>query len=388
MKNIIYFFLLLFIVLASCEKFDEVHQEYIEGGEITYSIKPESIQVIAGLNRCVVTAQVAVTPNIDKFVVEWEDQKIETPLSSNVDTAEVEAEITNVKEGAVIFNVTTTGLQGNISVPSNAFGTVYGDKYQKNLLHRGIVEINGIEEGALVKFSTSPENSVGVTLNYTDQDGILQTINVLPDDKEVILTNCEYGSVLEYLTYYLPEENCLDTIPTHETAKKIIPEPELVEKVIAIDPSNIMELDNDIKKPVWETKYSNLFDGEYTTYTAFDYSSSVSTLTFDLGKVLEFTKLKMWFRLNGAGHYYGGSNAKTIEIYGAAELPASTDLSEWDLLSTHTFTKPSGGEDLTNEDKATAEAGFDCLVESKPKIRYVRIKAVENYAENGNKILL
>ncbi len=383
MKNLIYSFLSLLIVLSSCEKFDEVHQEYVEGGEIVYSVKPDSIEVIPGYKRCMIKAQVVVTSNVDKFVVEWGEQTVETPIPSD-DTASVEVEINSITEGAVIFNVITVNKMGDKSVPSNAYGNVYGEKYQKTLLPRIIDEVKGVDGGAVVMFSSSPDKSVGIRLNYKDQDGVIQTISVSPDVNEVNLPNSMFGSELDYLTYYLPEENCLDTIPTYSPTYELIPEPVLVEKIVEVDASSIMELDNDVKDPVWGSKYSNLFDGKFSTYTAFDFSEERSSLSFDLRKILKLSKVKVWFRLNTDEHYFGGSNAKTIEIYGADELPASSDFSDWDLLGTYTFQKPSAGEELTDEDKTIAEDGLECLIEGNINARYLRIKVLENFNGSAN----
>ncbi len=39
------------LLITSCEDFMDVHKEYIEGGEIIYAPKPDSIAFIAGKER-------------------------------------------------------------------------------------------------------------------------------------------------------------------------------------------------------------------------------------------------------------------------------------------------------------------------------------------------
>ncbi len=52
MKNILNYLSILCILatVASCDKFTDVHAEYIKGGEIIYAVKPDSIVFVAGSN--------------------------------------------------------------------------------------------------------------------------------------------------------------------------------------------------------------------------------------------------------------------------------------------------------------------------------------------------
>ena len=49
---------------TSCEDFMDIHEEYIEGGEIIYAPKPDSIAFIAGKERILFFCRTYNSPNV------------------------------------------------------------------------------------------------------------------------------------------------------------------------------------------------------------------------------------------------------------------------------------------------------------------------------------
>lgn len=108
------------------------------------------------------------------------------------------------------------------------------------------------------------------------------------------------------------------------------------------------------------------------------------TLTFDmetLGKVS-----RIWYRpyQEWGGQYYYLTTMKRFEVWGSANPSLNGAYNNtWTLLGTYTITKPSGlpyGTDDAN-DQATAAAGFNFEVDlNAPKVRYMRIRCLENWA--------
>ncbi|MCL3779268.1 hypothetical protein EMN47_02600 [Prolixibacteraceae bacterium JC049] len=381
-KNRLYILLLASIFWMSCEKYDEVHDEYVKGGEIVYAVKPDNIEVLPGFKRCEIKTELVTTPNLDELVVEWSDEQKTVVIPADTDTAFMTLEMNDMTEGAVLFKLHSTDKNDNKSVVVNAFGNVYGEKYQASLLQRGVKEVISIKEGAKVRFKSSPEKSVGVKLKFEDNAGAINTLDILANTEEVLLEDVKFGSEVKYATMFLPAPNCLDTIPTLNEATIVVPVPELKEKEIALEGSSVLSLDNDTKGAGWGNGNGGLFDGKYTTYGAYE-SGYPQILTIDLGEVFPLTKLKLWSRLNSDGHYFGKGNPNKIRLFGASELPASNDLADWQLLGAYEFSKPSGGDDLTDADKAFAEAGFECTIENQPEIRYIRVVVDETFEKTS-----
>jgi hypothetical protein len=125
-------------------------------------------------------------------------------------------------------------------------------------------------------------------------------------------------------------------------------------------------------------------------YTSFTNPASVSgphMVTFNLGVLAKISSI--WIRPFPEGSlYYYLSTMKRFEIYGASSPSLSGALdASWTLLGSYTVKKPSGlpyGTDNT-ADQTTAAAGFSWEVNlSAPKVRYIRIRCLENFAGGTN----
>ena len=108
-------------------------------------------------------------------------------------------------------------------------------------------------------------------------------------------------------------------------------------------------------------------------------------ITFDTGVLAKLSRV--WIRpfpeLNPPQFYFL-TTMKRFEIYGSESPTLNGALDEsWVLLGAYEVLKPSGtgyGQD-TPEDRETAAAGFNWELDiSAPKVRYIRIRCLENFA--------
>ncbi|MDW7691334.1 DUF4959 domain-containing protein [Flammeovirgaceae bacterium SG7u.111] len=124
-------------------------------------------------------------------------------------------------------------------------------------------------------------------------------------------------------------------------------------------------------------------------YTSFTYQTAGGPdphmITIDLGSMAQLSRL--WYRpfpeLNPSQFFYL-TTMKRFEIYGSASPSLDGALDDsWLLLGSFILDKPSGsayGQD-TPEDRAAGEAGFNFELDiTAPKVRYIRIRCLENYA--------
>jgi hypothetical protein len=104
--------------------------------------------------------------------------------------------------------------------------------------------------------------------------------------------------------------------------------------------------------------------------------------TLDLGVTGKVSRIIEWQR-QGTWIFMHG-NLKKFEVYGSATLDASGSWASWTLLMTCNSIKPSGlpvGQ-ISAEDKAWAAAGEEFLNSpSNPKVRYIRIKALNSWSD-------
>jgi len=106
-------------------------------------------------------------------------------------------------------------------------------------------------------------------------------------------------------------------------------------------------------------------------------------VTFDTGVLAKLSRV--WIRPYPEGsRWYYLSTMKRFEIYGSSNPSLNGALDDsWVLLGRYEVKKPSGlpyGTDNA-EDQATAAAGFNWEVDlAAPKVRYIRIRCLENFA--------
>jgi hypothetical protein len=106
-------------------------------------------------------------------------------------------------------------------------------------------------------------------------------------------------------------------------------------------------------------------------------------ITFNLGATAKLSRI--WIRPFPEGtRYYYLTTMKRFEVYGSVNPTLSGALdNSWTLLGSYTVRKPSGlpyGTDSA-EDQATGAAGFDFEIDlAAPKVRYMRIRCLENFA--------
>ncbi|AXP81478.1 hypothetical protein CJ739_2405 [Mariniflexile rhizosphaerae] len=113
-------------------------------------------------------------------------------------------------------------------------------------------------------------------------------------------------------------------------------------------------------------------------------------VTIDTGVLAQMSRIVIWDYpeyYNGRTYYYIG-NLKEFEIYGSANPNPDGSLDDsWIKLGSYNAVKPSGlpfGEQ-TDEDYQVANAGFSWDFESDaPKVRYLRIKSLKNWAGIGS----
>ncbi len=133
---------------------------------------------------------------------------------------------------------------------------------------------------------------------------------------------------------------------------------------------------------MWDDNLIN-WSGIYMTQASFT-PTIPHVITFDIGKLAQISRVKIWDYpeyYNGRTYYYMGC-MKRFEIWGSDNPPTDGSFDNWHLLGTYTEAKPSGlpyGQQ-NDEDYNAAYAGFDWQADvSAPKVRYLRIRCLENW---------
>lgn len=233
MKRIIFFCTLIgfmAIELTSCIKQDE-YQKFLAGGEISYAGRPDTVIVQTGNERAVLSIALGNDPLVNKVKVYWNNRndslvsEIERGGGTDRDTAEILLE--PLAEGSYNFELYTFNIEGSRSVVIGAYGFVYGSDYISTLKNREIKSIEVQNDGSLKLVWPSPfAGETGLEFTYNDQNGQPQTNRLPLEETEVILSDFESGSELEYWSLFKPDTLSLDEFSTTPETT-ILPENEV-----------------------------------------------------------------------------------------------------------------------------------------------------------------
>jgi hypothetical protein len=207
-------------VVVSCKKMDD-YKKFAEGGEIVYPATFDSLKVIPGNNRVMITGFLAGIPNVVKYRVYWNDglDSLETSIirKGKVDT--IRQIISNLPEGPKTFIIRTYDDKGNRSIPMTITGNVYGANFQASVNERGnravlksIFNKDGAAEITLADVDAYV-NVLGMHIRYYDAtDKVRDTvIPVKLKNQVAVVPGVSVQRPITYNTLFLPDTVGIDT---------------------------------------------------------------------------------------------------------------------------------------------------------------------------------
>lgn len=212
--------LVVFVVsvlsFSSCGDFMDVHKEYIEGGEIIYAPKPDTMNFIAGKNRILFNCRTYNAPNLRSIDVYWNDglDSLIIPVELKTGYDSLSVILDNMEEKSYTFNVRTTDNFGHKSLYLTDFGTSYGDTYQSRLSDRRIKTVSLSDKGGAVTWYFALNDLVRSEIRYTKNDGSLSVAETPSTKDAVELPDIKAGSTVEYRSLFIPEVEAIDTFAT------------------------------------------------------------------------------------------------------------------------------------------------------------------------------
>lgn len=212
--------LVVFVVsvlsFSSCGDFMDVHKEYIEGGEIIYAPKPDTMNFIAGKNRILFNCRTYNAPNLRSIDVYWNDglDSLIIPVELKTGYDSLSVILDNMEEKSYTFNVRTTDNFGHKSLYLTDFGTSYGDTFQSRLSDRRIKTVSLSDKGGAVTWYFALNDLVRSEIRYTKNDGSLSVAETPSTKDAVELPDIKAGSTVEYRSLFIPEVEAIDTFAT------------------------------------------------------------------------------------------------------------------------------------------------------------------------------
>lgn len=217
MKNIIkvaFGILCLSVFCISCDKMNDLHQDYLDRGEKVYATKLDSVESFPGKNRVKLKMYVPLT-RVAGIRVFWGGGFTDS-LQINMDQVKdgiVETIVSGLQEGSSFFKVMTYDNFGNSSLPMEVNGEAYGDYYQAELQNRSVDSTKYENEQFRIYWQRIPSQSENMELIYTtkSEQEITRTV---PIEKNTVLEDYKPGTLLRYRTAFRPVPECIDLFYT------------------------------------------------------------------------------------------------------------------------------------------------------------------------------
>lgn len=215
-KYVIYWLVLIILPFSACKKNSATTSE--ENGIIVMDNVSE-IKSYPGKNRIKLSWLLESHPEINKVTIYWNNKakSLEVPVKKKAGVDTMEVMLTNMEEGAYVFNISTTAN----SVTRVIKGNVYGNNYISSLKGKTIKSITTVKGMASVDWETfSQAGAIGVEIIYADSLSFAHKIIEPVNKNNTVLDKVKTGYLLNYRTIYLPESAALDTFYTDNTSSK------------------------------------------------------------------------------------------------------------------------------------------------------------------------
>lgn len=228
-RNILFCLALLLgsTLFFSCSKMDD-YKKFVEGGELIYPTKLDSIQIFSGRNRVQVQGVISANRGLSSFRVFWNNRAdsviVPVKLTEGIDT--LLHIIDNLSEGPMNFEVRSYDDKGNSSIPTFIVGNIYGDRFKEGITQRSIIQTTFMPEHRVNMDlqDVSKEMGVyGVRVKYQSRlnkmiDTLIRTDDV---DATLVLPDIVPGRDLMYATVYKPETLSIDTFMVNFTGLRL-----------------------------------------------------------------------------------------------------------------------------------------------------------------------
>jgi hypothetical protein len=205
--------LIIAFCLIACEDMMDIHKKYVEGGEITYAPKLDSVQFLAGNNRILFQFWLKSAPNVRTVNLYWNSHadSLIIPVTPSAGLDSLSVFIENLEEQTYTFDALTTDIYGYSSLISSGISTSYGNIFQSTLNPRQINRILISSMEGTVSWYSSPVNLLATEVRYTDTNGEIQIIQTPANESSTICPQADPASTFEYRSLFLPEPVAVDT---------------------------------------------------------------------------------------------------------------------------------------------------------------------------------
>ena len=208
----LFILVLVTVIVPSCSKMNDLHQPYLDQGEIIYAAKVDSVAPGAGNTRIQLKLFV-ISQRIETMRIFWNDYKDSANVAIANQTGVKTKMLENMAEKSYIFQFVSLDKFGHRSLPFEVVGKVYGPNFQSTLTNRVIKSQTAVVNGKMtIVWSGAVDKGVRCDLVYTNTLNKQVTRKVPMAETTTVLT--DVSREMKYNTLFLPEPTAIDTFYT------------------------------------------------------------------------------------------------------------------------------------------------------------------------------
>jgi len=203
---------LVMVIAPSCSKMNDLHQKYLDEGEIIYAAKVDSVAPGAG-NARIQLQMFIISQRIETVRIFWNDYKDSSDVAVANQIGVKTKMLENMAEKSYIFQFVSLDKFGHRSLPFETVGKVYGPNFQSTLTNRVIKSQTPLVNGKItIVWSGAVDKGVRCDLLYTTTGNLQVTRKVPMTETTTVLT--DVAKEMKYNTLFLPEPTAIDTFYT------------------------------------------------------------------------------------------------------------------------------------------------------------------------------
>ena len=210
--------ILLTLILPACKKADSVYKQFLVPNGLYYPGKALNAEAHSGKGRVELSWQNSNDPDVEKARIFWNNytDSVEVTVTPGMKRISIILEppiiVSPLKENTYSFFIHTYDAKGNVSVPVEVVGRVYGTAYEKSLSNRTFKSLLYDGTNLLVEWAGAAYGEIFTVLEYTDKSQTIRQLKVNPLDPETLLPNFFTDAPFYVSTAYLPEPAAIDTL--------------------------------------------------------------------------------------------------------------------------------------------------------------------------------
>ena len=371
---------------SSCNSQSDIYEKYIVSNGLIFPGPAQKPIAYPGNKRIKISWLRGTDPRVQKARIFWNNYTDSVELAVDADEDTISYIIDPIAENTYSFMIHTYDNEGNMSIPVEVLGVVFGDNYKNMLMNRLLKSTYYDGQDLKLNWGVAEDSEVGIQVSWIDINGATQSTQVDPSETETLIPYFNLDKPLSYSTMHKPDSLAIDLFQATPVEKMIDP-------VILIP------------KATWATRnlpgdmgmngsfpLTNLWDGNTSNFMhSTDPVTLPCTFTWDLGLKAKLSKMKIWPRKDNDDRWNRG-HPRIFEIYGSlAPNPDGSLDDSWTLLGKFECIQPSGNgianpwQAPTSEDIALSDRGIEFQfipvesVNPDTTVRYIRFRSLEHF---------